>query len=95
MGRTARAVGIAALMVGSEPMLIVLIDSLRPGGRRPGRWTIAGVVLGFGIAGIDRAAHSSACIVRSILGCSALSGGSPWAVGSLYNRGRNYPLHHC
>ena len=39
--------GIAALLVGSAPLWMVLIDALRPGGSRPHGWTIAGVILGF------------------------------------------------
>ena len=38
---------VAALMIGSVPLWIVLVDSLRPGGKRPGWQVIAGVLVGF------------------------------------------------
>ena len=40
--------GIAALFIGSSPLIMVLIDSLRPGGRNPGWLTWTGVLVGFG-----------------------------------------------
>ncbi|HLM67086.1 MAG TPA: EamA family transporter, partial [Longimicrobium sp.] len=42
------ASGIAALLVAVEPLWIVLLEWLRPDGRRPSARTAAGVVLGFG-----------------------------------------------
>ncbi len=86
--------GIAALLVASAPLWMVLIDALRPGGRRPHGWTLAGVVLGFlgifvlidptqilGVQGsVDR------------LGAIALTFAAfIWAVGSLYSRGARLP----
>jgi len=38
---------IAALLVATVPLWMVLLDALRPGGRKPGVWTIAGLVTGF------------------------------------------------
>jgi drug/metabolite transporter (DMT)-like permease len=86
--------GIAALLVGSAPLWMVLIDSLRPGGRRPGGWAILGVLVGFvGIAvlvgpsqliGIEGNVDS--------LGAGALTLAALfWAAGSLYNRGARLP----
>jgi drug/metabolite transporter (DMT)-like permease len=39
--------GIAALLVGSAPLWMVLIDAFRPGGRKPTGATMLGVGLGF------------------------------------------------
>ncbi|MBN1305897.1 MAG: EamA family transporter [Anaerolineales bacterium] len=39
--------GIAALIVGSAPMWMVLIEALRPGGSRPGRLALTGLLIGF------------------------------------------------
>lgn len=39
--------GIAALLVGTSPLWMVLIDLLLPGGRRPRLWVLVGVLLGF------------------------------------------------
>ena len=38
---------IAALMIAMVPLWIVLLEWIRPNGRKPGPWTISGLVLGF------------------------------------------------
>jgi drug/metabolite transporter (DMT)-like permease len=86
--------GIAALLVASAPLWMVLIDALRPGGQRPHGWTLAGVVLGFlgifvlidptQILGVQGSVDS--------LGAIALTFAAfIWAVGSLYSRGARLP----
>jgi drug/metabolite transporter (DMT)-like permease len=85
--------GIAALIVGTSPLWMVLLDALRPGGQRPNGLTIAGVLVGFaGIAiligpgqltseqGLDR-------VGVFVLLLSAFF----WAVGTLYGRGAKLP----
>jgi drug/metabolite transporter (DMT)-like permease len=80
------ASGIAALMVGLEPLWIVLIDWMRPGGKRPRNEVLAGVGIGFvgvvllvgpgsltGTGEIDLAGVI-------VLGLASLF----WAIGSLY-----------
>jgi drug/metabolite transporter (DMT)-like permease len=87
--------GIAALLVGSAPLWMVLIDAVRPGGRRPHGWTIAGVALGFlGIFILIGPAQFLG-IQGSIdpLGAAALTFAAfIWAVGSLYSRGARLPV---
>src|SRR5690606_4565073 len=39
--------GLAALLVAVVPLWTVLIDWLRPGGRRPGMTTVTGLAIGF------------------------------------------------
>ena len=85
--------GIAALMVGSSPLWMVLMDTLRhlrqPGSARPGWVTWGGVLLGFaGIAVLITPAELS-----GIAGTVDLTGAAVltlaaflWASGSLYNR---------
>ncbi len=85
--------GIAALMVGSAPLWMVLIDALRPGGKRPGWQTLLGVVIGFGgivlLVGPGELAGSRQSF--DTLGVLALTlAAFFWAVGSLYSR--NAPL---
>ncbi|NUN50812.1 MAG: EamA family transporter, partial [Candidatus Brocadiae bacterium] len=47
--------GLASLIIGSVPLWTVLLDWLRPGGRRPSAAVAAGVVAGFaGIAWLVR-----------------------------------------
>lgn len=86
--------GVAALMVASAPLWMVLIDALRPGGRWPDGKAVFGVLLGFG--GI-------ALLVWPAGGSGFQGGVNPigagvlvlasvlWASGSLYNRGARLP----
>jgi drug/metabolite transporter (DMT)-like permease len=83
--------GIAALLVSIEPLWIVLLLWVRPGGRRPTAWVIGGVALGLtGLyllfnPGSDKT--SGNVIVEGILLLAALS----WAAGSLYSRRAPHP----
>ncbi len=80
---------LAALMVATVPMWVVLLDWLAPGGNRPSFRTIAGLVVGFaGIAvlvgpaellGMGGAIHP---LGAAVLLLAALS----WAVGSVVSR---------
>ena len=88
------ASGIAALLIASVPLWIALLDSLRPGGRRPDRWVIVGVLAGFAgimiligpaqLIGIQGEVDPVGAMVLLL---AALS----WAAGSLYNRGAKLP----
>ena len=79
--------GVASLLVATVPLWIVLLEWLR-GGTRPGRGTIAGVVLGLvGLAilvepGSLVAGGSIDTTGALVLVAASLS----WAVGSLYSR---------
>jgi drug/metabolite transporter (DMT)-like permease len=88
------ASGVAALLVGTAPLWMVLIESLNPGGRRPSRWAILGIILGFvGIAVLiipsQLAGHREEVylIGAFVLIFSSLS----WATGSLYSRHATLP----
>jgi drug/metabolite transporter (DMT)-like permease len=88
------ASGIAALLIASLPLWIVLLDSVRSGGRRPGRWVIVGVLVGF--AGIIILIGPAQLIgiqgqVDLVGGVVLLLAALSWAVGSLYNRGARLP----
>jgi drug/metabolite transporter (DMT)-like permease len=88
------ASGLAALLIATEPFWIVLLDWLRPGGRRPGLAVAAGLLFGFigvgllvspfdliGGGRVD--ALGAAAVVLASLG---------WAMGSLYTaRGARLP----
>ena len=86
--------GIAALLIASVPLWIALLDSLRPGSRRPDRWVIVGVLAGFAgililigpaqLIGIEGQVDLVGAVVLLL---AALS----WAAGSLYNRGAKLP----
>lgn len=86
--------GIAALLVGSAPLWMVLLDGLRPGGRLPSRWAVVGVVLGFiGIVLLVGPAHLIGLEGGvDLWGAGALTlAAFSWAIGSLYNRGARLP----
>lgn len=80
--------GIAALMVGSAPLWMVTLDALRPGGRRPNKRTILGVLLGFtGIVVLIGPGQFTGSGRIDSLGVAALLlAAFMWAVGSLYSR---------
>ena len=80
--------GIAALLVSTVPVWMVLLDWLRPGGRRPGAAVIAGLLLGLvGIAlligpGVMLGGGSVDALGAAVLIVGSLS----WALGSLYSK---------
>jgi drug/metabolite transporter (DMT)-like permease len=83
------ASGIAALIVGSAPLWMVLIDALRPGGVRPNWQTASGVLLG--LAGIVLLVGPSQFLGNehtfdSIGVAALLLAALFWAIGSLYSR---------
>ncbi len=88
------ASGIAALIVGSAPLFMVLIDALRPGGQRPNWQTGSGVLVGFvGIALlVSPSQWTGNGLQMDGLGVAALILASIlWAAGSLYNRNAQLP----
>lgn len=81
--------GITALIIGSTPLWIVLVDALRPGGVRPKPVTLLGVLIGLG--GISLLISPSSLggsdqhvdlLGAGALGLAALF----WATGSVYGR---------
>ena len=86
--------GIAALMLGSMPLWLVMIEALRPGGVRPTLLTVLGLLTGFGgiflligpteIIGSEITYHPLG--VTTILTAAFL-----WAVGSIYSRNADMP----
>jgi drug/metabolite transporter (DMT)-like permease len=86
--------GLTALLIGTEPLCVVVLDWLRPGGKRPGGRVFTGLLLGFlGTAllftpwrlGTDSTAISwagAALVLFASFG---------WAAGSLYARSANLP----
>jgi len=79
--------GIAALLVAVVPVFMVLLEWLRPGGRRPGASVFVGV--GLGLVGLallvgpeSMRGGSSSAIGALVLVFGSLS----WAAGSLYTK---------
>lgn len=86
--------GISALIIGSAPLWMVLLDAIQPGGQRPNIQTVIGVLVGFtGIAlliGPTQLSGSSEHLYP--LGVAALLlAAFLWSVGSLYGRGAPVP----
>jgi drug/metabolite transporter (DMT)-like permease len=83
--------GVAALLVGASPLWMVLIDAVRPGGRKPTLASLAGVLVGFAgmfvlinpFAGDNKIDSLGALVL--LLGCFL------WACGSLYSRNAALP----
>lgn len=83
---------LAALLVATVPLWMVLIDTFRPGGHRPGSMEIAGIFIGF--SGVVLLVRSVAGIaeVTNFLGVGALILASlAWSIGSLYGRSARLP----
>ena len=80
--------GMAALLVGTVPCFMVLIDWLRRGGLRPSGRVVAG--LGLGLLGLVWLVGPDSVMGggrADLLGASALVFASfSWAVGSIYSR---------
>ena len=81
--------GIAALLVAIVPLWMVLIDWLRPGGRRPAAAVFVGVALGLagllllvGPESLRSGGESSNAFGALVLVLASLS----WAAGSLYTK---------
>lgn len=83
--------GQAALLAGTVPLWMVLLEWLRPGGKRPSMMTFAG--LGIGVAGmlllIGPGGSGGGLDVPGALALSLAA--FTWAVGSLYARGAELP----
>ncbi len=88
------ASGLAALLVATVPLWMILIDAVRPGGRRSGRWAIVGVLTGFfGVTLLIGPAESAGNAGRmEPIGAIVLILASLfWSIGSLYARGAALP----
>jgi drug/metabolite transporter (DMT)-like permease len=79
--------GIAALLVAVEPIWIVLLAWLRPGGERPRAATWVGVALGFaGLVILIGPTNLASGGTVDLLGALAIVFGAfTWAAGSLYS----------
>lgn len=85
---------VAALMVASTPLWMVLIDALRPGGKHPGASAILGIVIGFFGIGLFigpeqlRGGEGSVDLPGALV---LLLAAFLWSVGSLYSRTATLP----
>ncbi len=79
---------LAALLVGTVPLWMIIINAIKPGGRWPNRKVVLGVTLGFGgIVLLFWPAQSGGAEPFQITGILVLMFSAIfWAFGSLYSR---------
>lgn len=86
--------GIAALVGAMIPIWVVLLEWLRPGGTRPLRAVVIGIVVGFAglVLLIGPGQGSEAQPLDSGATVVMVIGTLTWAIGTLYTRGMALPL---
>lgn len=84
---------LAALLVGTVPLWMMLLDWIRPGGTRPSIATILGVLVGIvGVALLVWPDDGADAVPLSIAGVVALLAATfAWSIGSIYSRGAEFP----
>ena len=87
------ASGVAALIVGTTPLWLVLIESLRPGGVKPTWLSMVGLLIGLG--GIYLLVGPSASTGKlqfdTIGTVAVIAAAFLWALGSIYSRSADIP----
>lgn len=85
--------GVAALLVATIPMFMVLVEALRPGGSRPSSGQMLGLLVGFaGVALLIGPAEFGGSRDFSLLfGGIALLAAFLWSLGSIYSRSAEAP----
>lgn len=79
--------GLAALLISTVPVWMVLIEGLRPGGRRPTLPVAAGLGIGFVGVALLVGPRAFAGGIGGLGGMLVVVGGALcWAIGSLYSR---------
>jgi len=85
--------GVAALIVATIPMFMVLVEALRPGGVRPTFWQMMGLLVGFsGVMLLIGPAEFGGVREFSLIGGGiALFAAFLWSLGSIYSRNADLP----
>ncbi len=84
--------GLAALMVGAEPLWAVVLDWVRPGGKRPSLGVAAGLVAGFaGVALLVAPGEVGGKGVDAVGATMLVVAAIGWAIGSIYSRHADTP----
>lgn len=83
---------LAALLVATVPLWMVLMDAFRPAGHRPGLPAVAGILIGFGGVVLLIRSVAGSADTTNLLGAAALILASlAWSIGSLYGRNARLP----
>jgi drug/metabolite transporter (DMT)-like permease len=86
------ASSLAALLVATVPLWMVLVDAFRPAGHRPRIAAATGILIGFGGVVLLIGSVTSSADVNNLFGAAALVGASlAWTTGSLYGRSAKLP----
>jgi len=86
------ASSIAALMVGAEPLWVVVLDWVRPRGHRPSATVVIGLVTGFlGVILLVTADRTTPGSVDPVSAAVLLIAIIAWATGSIYSRNADTP----
>jgi len=88
------ASGIAALLIGSVPFWMVMIEAIRPGGARPNGVGIFGLCVGFGgiVLLVEPWQANNGVIGTHLMGVGALLVAAfLWSLGSIYSRSADLP----
>src|ERR671919_204143 len=84
---------LAALLVATVPLWMVLIDVLRPTGHRPNLIAVLGILIGFGGVVLLIGSAASGADTMNLVGAAMLIVASiSWAIGSLYGRNATLPV---
>jgi drug/metabolite transporter (DMT)-like permease len=84
--------GLAALMVATVPLWMVIIDWWRPGGTQPARIVLLGVVIGLvGMVLLVDLEETRSDAVHGVGALVLILASLSWATGSLYSRRANLP----
>ena len=92
------ASGVVALVVAAVPIWMIILDAMRPGGKRPGLLTILGIVIGMAgvsllvdFSGAMGGASSGGAHIDPFALVALLAGTFSWALGSIYSKGASQP----
>ena len=83
---------LAALLVATVPLWMILIDALRPGGDKPRRLAMSGILIGFAGAMLLIGWTTGEATAASLYGAIAVLIASVfWAAGSIYGKTAKLP----
>ena len=83
---------LAALLVATVPLWMVLIDTFRPAGKRPGLTAIVGILIGFvGVVLLIGSAASGADAANLSGAMVLIFASLSWATGSIYGKSARLP----
>ena len=83
---------LAALLVATVPLWMVLIDTFRPAGKRPGLMAIGGIMIGFvGVVLLIGSAAGGADTENFSGAVALILASLSWATGSIYSKSARLP----